>query len=348
MKRKSFFDLFPVPKFLEMPAVGLSLSDDAVRFVEFEHKGNGLRLKRFGEKIIPPTVMHSGHIDDAQALIEALKEFKKQFGLNFIRTALPEEKGYLFQTEIPIINPKEVRESVEFKIEENVPLSLSEIVFDYRVVNVRNDNNYLDVVVCVLPMKVATIYSDIFKAAGLTPLSLSIESQAITQAVIKQGDEGAVLIIHLNKATTGFYVVEKEVVHFSSTITRGSDSLFANLPPALHDSLKKDEKGKKYIPQAFQPEAGKVFSETAKKFISYWDSYKGNTEGKSVEKIIVCGDNAYNRDFLNFIEGGLGIGVQAGNIWTNAFSFDDYIPDISFENSSNFVEAAGLALPFKE
>ncbi len=348
MKKRSFFDLFPVPKFLEMPAVGLSLSDDAVRFVEFEHTTNGLRLKRFGEKIIPPDVMHSGYIENTQALIEILKEFKKSFNLNFIRTALPEEKGYLFQTEIPIIHPKEVRESVEFKIEENVPLSLSEIAFDYHVVNVYNDKNYLDVVVCVLPMKVAMTYSDIFKRAGLTPLSLSIESQAITQAVVKQGDQRAVLIIHLNKETTGFYVVDEEVVHFSSTITRGSQSLFTNLPESARNLLKKDEKGKKYIPQSFQPEAGAIFHDTAKKFISYWDSYKGNTEGKSIEKIIVCGDSRNDKDFLNFISAEIGIPTQSGNIWVNAFSFDDYIPEVSFEDSLNFVEAAGLALPFKE
>ncbi|MDP2705218.1 MAG: pilus assembly protein PilM [Patescibacteria group bacterium] len=348
MKKKSFFDFFPAPKFLKMPAVGLSLSDDAIRFVEYERTLKGLRIKRFGEKAVPTQVMRSGHIENAQSFIEILKEFKKRHNLSFVRTALPEEKGYLFQTEVPIVSPKEVRESIEFKIEENVPLSLSEVVFDYRVVRAREDKNYLEVVVCVLPVKVATMYSDILKAAELTPLSLGIQSQAISQAVIKEGDERAILVLNMDKTTAGFYIVNEGVVHFSSTITRGSQSLFTAFPEEVRESLKKDEKGKKYLPEAFQPEAAAVFRDTIKKFISYWDTYKGNTEGKTIEKIILCGDSSHNQDFLNYISSGTGVLTDTGNVWTNAFSFDDYIPEIPFEKSLLFAEASGLALPIDE
>jgi hypothetical protein len=36
--------------------------------------------------------------------------------------------------------------------------------------------------------------------------------------------------------------------------------------------------------------------------------------------------------------------VEVGNIWSNAFSNDSYIPPISFEDSQGYVVAAGLAL----
>ena len=237
---------------------------------------------------------------------------------------------------------------LEFKIEENVPLSFSEVVFDYRVVQAHKDKNYLEVVVCVLPIKVATTYADILKAAELIPLSLGIQSQAIAQSIIKEGDARAILILNLDKTTAGFYIVSEGVVHFSSTIARGSQSLFTHFSPDARGMVNKDEEGKKHLPEPFQPEAAGVFKDTIKKFISYWDTYKGNTEGKVIEKVILCGDGAYNQDFLNYISSGTGVLTDTANVWINAFSFNDHIPEIPFEKSLLFAEASGLALPIKE
>lgn len=344
MEKKSFFDFFPVPRFLEMPAVGLALSDDAIRFVEYEESFKGLRLKRFGETLLPPSVIRAGHIEDPKTLITFLKETKKKIGVDFVYTALPEEKVYLFQTEIPVVRPKEVRETVEFKIEENVPLSLSEIVFDYHVIYPQFAEDHLDVVVCVLPAKLASMYTDILKAADLTPLSLEIESQAIARAVVKNKDPRPTLVINLSRFKTGFHIINRGVVHFSSTITRGTQSLFGQFPQQVRQALSGDEKGKAYLPPPFQEQTAILFKDTANKFLSYWQTYRGNKENKAIERIIVCGERSFEKDFVNYLGSQTGIATEVGNVWANAFSFDNYIPPLPFNQSLNYAAAAGLAL----
>ncbi|MEK7514508.1 MAG: pilus assembly protein PilM [Patescibacteria group bacterium] len=343
MKKKGFFDFFPVPATLAIPAVGLSLSDDAIRFVELEKTPTSLRLKRYGEKVLPASVIRSGQVDDPHTLIEILKEFKKRFNLNFVYTTLPEEKAYLFQTEIPAIDPKEIHETIEFKIEENVPLSLSEVVFDYRVIS-KDISNSLEVVVCVLPGKMARVYLDVLKSAGLSPLSLEIESQAIARAVVKEGNDSGVLVVNINHFKTAFSIVSQGIVHFSSTIPRGSESLFGGAPAQAAKTLSSDARGKAYTSLSFNQETALVFTETIQKFLSYWQAYRGNSDQTSIERIIMCGDHAADEDFANFLSSKSGISVEVGNIWTNAFTFEEEIPTLRSSDSLNYVAAAGLAL----
>ena len=398
MTQKNFYDFFPPPRFLTLPAIGLFISDDAVRFVEYGQGLKGLELKRYGEKILPPSVVRSGHVENQEVLVDILKEMKKQYGFNFVYAALPEEKAYLFQTEIPIVSPKEIQETIEFKIEENVPLSLSEVVFDYHVTK-GSGGRILDVVVCVLPIKVSSVYADILKAAQLTPLSLEIESQAIVRATIKKGDQRAILIINLSRLKTGFYIASEEIIHFSSTINRGTQSLFGGVSVATKPTIDKQEgqgeeikgfqnKGnvisgdktaistaenvqhteapspknlkntkeisdandiqKEKLSTVFEPEAAEIFKDTAKKFISYWQTYRGNVEGKTIQKIIICGEGSSSEEFANYLGNQTGIPTEIANVWTNAFSFDEYIPPLDFKESVNYVAAAGLALtPYK-
>jgi Tfp pilus assembly PilM family ATPase len=49
---------------------------------------------------------------------------------------LPEEKAYLFTTSIPKVAQKDIRSAIEFKMEENVPIPASDLVFDFLVCKV--------------------------------------------------------------------------------------------------------------------------------------------------------------------------------------------------------------------
>ena len=77
-KEKSFFTrVFPTPKFLAMPAVGIDISDDSIRFVELVNKKEGKILSRFGEYKIPAGLVLNGEIQDVEKLSEELKKIKE-------------------------------------------------------------------------------------------------------------------------------------------------------------------------------------------------------------------------------------------------------------------------------
>ena len=196
---RSFFDFFPTPKFLEMPSPGLSLSDNGIRFIEFTRSRHGLVLKRFDFVPFAIPLIVSGVIQNSELLIKELEAFREKHNLRYIRTSLPEERAYLFTTEIASAQIDHIRTAIEFSIEENVPLSVSESVFDYTKIEQKNSESKKDlrVSVSVFPEQVVREYLEAFRSAGFEPMHFEIESQAIAKAVIGKDDHSTNIILHV-------------------------------------------------------------------------------------------------------------------------------------------------------
>jgi Tfp pilus assembly PilM family ATPase len=319
---ESFFDFFPAPKFLEMPSPGLSLSDAGVRFIEFGEEKHGLILKDFGEASFSPDFMVGGKIENSQGLITALTDFRKEKNIHYIRTTLPDERAYLYTTDVPNVNEKEMRTAVEFTLEENVPLSVSEVVFDYNIlapkegVVLKKDTTRVSV--SVLPRDVVSEYLNVFQAAGFTPLHFEIESQSVAKAIVPRGNKGTFLLLNIGKIKTSVSIVSDWEVSFTSTVSTSED-----------------------LATAF---------EEIKKITVYWQTQadRRNEIAEPFEKIFLCGEGAARPDLATIVSGKTGIRAQVADVWVNVFSLKDYIPDITLEKSLGYASAIGLALKHRK
>ena len=54
--------IFPPPRYLQMPALGMDISDRSLKFVEILEKGGALRLGRFGKRTLPEGLIEAGEI----------------------------------------------------------------------------------------------------------------------------------------------------------------------------------------------------------------------------------------------------------------------------------------------
>ena len=341
--KKSFFDFFPVPKFLEMPSVGISISDTNLRMIELLKNSSGFKLGKFAEKEIPMGVVNSGYVNNKDRLVSILSELKKEYKLNFIKATLPEDKAYLFKTKIPIVENDEIRSSVEFKIEENVPLSLSESIFDYDVIKGNKGDDFITVNVSVLSSKVVQTYLDIFKSAGLSVLSFDTESRSISRAVIKFGDERTYLILNLDKSKVGFYIVSQGIIQFSSMLNVKIETLLPDYD-AKNLSAPQSANTSIYI-KSGASESNSLLKEEISKIFTYWHSHNDGSANSKIEKIIICGEPKY-ADYLNKeLPVGFDAVFETANVWVNAFPADKPIPGISFEESLKFGAAIGVAFP---
>lgn len=338
---KSFFDFFPTPKFLEMPAPGLALTDTGLKFIEFGNGSKGTTIKRYGGASLPKGLIEAGNITDQEGLIRALEDFRKSFNLRYIRTSLPEERAYLFQTTVPKVSPKELRTAVEATIEENVPLSVSEVIFDYAVLKDQEGviGDGIAVSVSVIPEVLVMEYLSVFRSAGFMPLHFDIESQAISKAVIERGDENVSLVVNLNPTKVGLYIVSQGAVSFTSTVAISAPDKSATPPVSGPEASNPDI-------LATYPGLKTLVSEIEKVFM-YWQAQadRQNKRLVPIEKIILCGEEAGRDGVAHYLATTLTTKVELANVWRNAFSFDDYVPSISQKDSLVYAGAVGLALP---
>lgn len=322
--KKQFLDFFPVPQFLLFSMTGITLSDKSVRFTEFKRGSRGLELKHSGEVMLPDGALVSGFIHDKDALIKVFADLRSQYGFRFIRATLPEEKAYLFTTTVDKVPFNDLRDAVAFTIEENVPVSLEKSVFDFEVIGDSAGKQEVRVAVAVLPLKVVSTYIEVFKAAGMIPVSFDIESQAIARAIVPKDDMRAHLIVNITDGRIGFYVVEDGVVEFSST------SVLNSVPT----NGAADSRGIKI---------------ELRKMFTFWNTRldKRGMPARKIEKVLLIGSGARDDALVSELTSGIDVECALGNVWENAFSFNEHLPGVPYEESLIYAGAIGAALPVK-
>lgn len=320
--KKSFFNLFPTPEYLLLSNAGLSITDDGVRFVELERGlfGQELKLTRHEKIPLPEGVVQSGFINDEEKLTSILSGLSERHGLKYVYATLPEERAYLFTTYIDKVPKEGLRDAVAFIIEANAPVSLANSVFDFEVVEESKETGKIKVAVSVISKKVADFYMQVFSAAGITPVSFDIESQAIARAVLPAGDRGTHLIINLSDKKAGFYVVEDRVVQFTTTVSFGS-SIHTN------DSHTNDLKN----------EMSKVWS--------FWDTRESTTDRRKIGRIIFCGSHAGDKKLVTELTTDYSASVSVADVWGNVGVSVSDLPEDIYKDSLEYASAIGLALP---
>lgn len=356
---KSIFKYFPTPNFLDMSHSGVDISPTAIRFVELIKTPHGLKLGGFGEQTLPKPLVNGESLVADLDLIAALKKLQRAEQLSLVEVSVPEEKAYIYTTEVPEGDDESIRNNIEFHLEENVPISLADAVYDYFIIRNNEKAGTIFASVSVVPLSVVQEYIDLFAKAGMTVVSFLTENQAMTRAVIAKGDKRTALIVSLGLRKTVLSIVSEEAVQFTTTAPIGSEDFTAAIMKEFGvDAVKAEQiKKEKGFVRSKENEAlflslistASALKDEINHIYTYWESNREKNKGNSfitpIDHIILSGQDASIIGFREYIAVSMKTDVELGNVWANLFSFDEEIPPIEYLESLSYGNAIGLALP---
>lgn len=323
-------------------------------------------IVKYGEKTIPVGTIESGIIKDQTILTKVLADLVVEQELSEVIVSLPEEEAYVIRLSLPAIDPAELRESLEFQIEEHIPLSASEIVFDFEILAdpalapppAGRAGEY-DLSLSAFPKDIIVDYSKTLAAADLRPLAAEIEAQAIARSVVRAGDERLTMIVDFGKTRTSFFIASGAMVLFTTTAQHiGGENITKAVQKNLNVNYEEAEKLKieqglltvkkrRELFFAILPIVS-VLRDEITKHSSWWESRRrappSGRFDRSIERIIICGGQATLPGLVDYLNLNLDWPVELGNPWTNIFSFEDYIPPINLNQSLRYTTSLGLAL----
>jgi type IV pilus assembly protein PilM len=351
--RGALLSVFPTPPHVAMLSGGIDISQGSVKCVLLSEHGDSVKLKAFAETALPEGVVVNGDIEQEDKLVDVLRSFRLRNGIHYASASLPEKKAYIYQTLIPR-ETKNLKSGVEFDFEAHVPLPPKEAIFDFEPV--RRLESGTVVSVTAYAKRIVQEYQSVFEKAGITLRSLEVESQALARAVVGLSDRTkTVLMIDFGKHTTRIAIVQYGVVAFTATVDVGGDAMTQavmkrmNVPEPEAEKIK-NEKGflmspaNKDLVEALMSTVSVVKDEVVK-HMSYWNNPSSDdVPRKPIERAIICGGNANLRGFPEYLEGFLNVPVSIANVWSNALSFDTYVPHMQFSDSLEYATAIGLSL----
>ncbi|MEI6280626.1 MAG: type II secretion system protein GspL [bacterium] len=350
-----FFSLtFPYPSFLMPSSFGLDISDESLKFIELVTTQKGIRVGRYGERSIPPGVIESGRIKDSKRMEEILLSLRKEVGVKSVRVSLPEEQVYLFQLRLEKQGLKNVKEGIEFALEDHVPIQAEDAIFDYDLV--KEDEQTLEVQVATIPKNIIENYLSIFKRSKILVQSFELEAQAISRSIIKKGDMETYMIVDFGKKRTGIFIVSSGIVMFTFTLDLGGETLNRVIQKSFSVSAEEAEKMKQEYGLERNAPNKEVFAvllnsvsilrdEISKHFI-YWQTHK-NEEGNNnppIKKIIFCGGDSNLIGLVDYIAISIKSPVEMADAWINILDTKSYVPEMSLRQALSFSTALGLAL----
>jgi type IV pilus assembly protein PilM len=353
----TFARYLPPPQFLTMPSLGVDISDTSLKYIQFGEEKRGMKpLLTWGEIEIPTGVLDRGYVHDQKQLTAVLKECKVKTGATFIRVSLPEERAYLFETEIKRSTPtKEIRSLLEFRLEENVPIPAREAFFDYDILEAETTDKTLRVVVAAYARETILNYFDACNEAGLIPLSFEVEAQAMVRSVLPSAAAGAHMLVDFGKTRTGVGIVLDGVLMYTSTIDFGGNQL-SEVLRKVHGQITEGElttikntqgliKGvhdtRSY--DALISTISVIKDELAAR-IQYWHSGDYKPETRRIQSVTLCGGSSNLKGLPEYFTETLGVTTKRADVWQNAFSVARHIPPISVRHSYGYATAIGLAL----
>ena len=355
----SFSHIIPTPSFLTMPATGLDISDTSLKYISFTSSWSKKerKIKQWGDITFPNGVLERGQLNDLAQLVAVLKEFKSKTNAEFVRVSLPEERAYLFETEIKKSTPsKEVRGLLEFKLEENVPIPSRDVHFDYTILPQKNTNRSVSVAVAAYAKETIQKYYEACIEAGLYPISFEIEAQAMARAVIPGDFTGAVMLVDFGRTRTGVGIAYKGVLLYTSTIDGGGDYLSQALRKVVgqdvseHDiTIIKNTQGlirgvnSSVVHEALLEAVTSIKDELATR-MQYWHLRNGNSAERRISSIVLSGGSANLKGLPSYLTEQLMVPAVRGNVWENALSLTETIPPIDRQHSFGYATAIGLAL----
>ncbi len=350
---------------LEKEAFGLDISDLSLKIIKLKKRGELFSLVSSYEMEIKAGIIEKGVVQDEDALAKIIKVACKEvvgekLNTKYVIASLPEEKSFLQVIQMPKMDETELKSAILFEAENYIPLPMSEVYLDFQTIRPIKDHlNHLDVLIVAMPKKIVNSYVASIKKAGLIPIALEVESEAIVRALVKnETSNSPMVLIDFGRNSTDFIIFAGRSIQFTCSIPVSSEQLTVAISTSLEIDLKKAERLKikytlsdinnnarsKKILEAMNPILNDLVAQI-KKYLNFYQDHTSHehiSSDERIQKILMCGGGANLAGLPKLLSEKLGIPVELSDFWIN-FSPTRKNKHM-YQNYLSFATALGLAL----
>ena len=321
--------------------VGLDISDLSIKLVQLNKIRGKIKIQALGKLTLPPGVITNGVINDRAELIKAIKKIIAAPGYGKVSSeeaavCLPESKTFIKRIEVAK-SPNSLADVIGAEIEKHVPMSKSEIYYDWQVTAELADK--YQVLIGAAPKEIVDQYAQLLDDAKLSVAAMEIEPTAICRCLLKEEAPEAkpaaaplkpgrtaplnygIIDIGANHTCLIFY--SDNTIVFSVSMPISGEEITAKISRTLDLTPEQAEKAK-IICGLDETKANgvikKILEETIKNLISKikeaLDFYE-NYYGGKLNKILLCGGGGNITELGKIIAQEFSIKVETADALTN-------------------------------
>ena len=163
------------------------------------------------------------------------------------------------------------------------------------------------------------------------------------------------MIVDFGKTRMGVGIVHQGVLMYTSTIEIAGVQLSQDMRGVLGELAESELTKIKNTKGLLRTKDNEAIATILEKYATtiadelgirmhYWHSRGIDRDEREIKKIILCGGSANLFGLPEFLSQKLAVPVERAHVWTNAFSLDEHVPQITRRYSYGYATAIGLAL----
>ena len=329
---------------------GIDIGTNALRVVQLSGGGKKYSLKSFAFAPLPPGTTQSDSRLDYQKISRMIQDLTKQAGISTknVVAAIPGTSTFNTIVKIPPMSQAELEKAIKYQAEQNIPLKIEEVKYDYQIIKEDGATKELTVMIIAATKAKVEQLLDILENAGLNVIALETSTVAMARSLAKP-EVPLAMILDIGSTTTEIAVIENGILVQTRSFPLAGFGMTRSISQQLGLDMSQAEQFKQRFGLSQDKLEGQVFKAIEPILRNILDEAIRSTKfyeeqfGKSVQRIILTGGVSRMPLIAEFIKSYTGMEVMFGNPWTNV-SYASNLNDSIMSVAPEFATSVGLAM----
>ncbi len=226
--------------------VGLDIGSRTIKAGEVVESKKGLVLKRFGMIDIPPGAIEDGSINDADAVVEAIKQLYKTYGFreNNVAVSIGGYSVIVKKINVQNMPEEQLQETIQFEAEQYIPFDISDVNLDFQILGESEHNpNQMSVFLVAAKKDMVHEYINLINTAGLNPVIIDVEAFALQNVFeMNYPDEiENIALIDIGAAKTSLNIIKESASVFMRDVALGCAQINHKISSMIGCSIEEAE-----------------------------------------------------------------------------------------------------------
>lgn len=307
------------------PIVGLDVGTSAVRAAQVSSGRSGYALTAYGQIPLIPGSVVDGEIRDPGAVSEAISLLWKRSKLRSKKVVigLANQRVVVRQVELPFLEEKELRSSIQFQVAEHIPMPVEEAELDFQVLSdytTDEGEHMMSVLLVAAASDMVERFVDTVQTAGLEVVGVDLTPFAVARAISpaargEEGIAGAQAIVDVGAGVTNIIVHVGGEPRFVRILLVGGDDITAALARELNVDQEEAEAIKLDLSKGVGTmDARRILSREVDSLVEEIrgsiDYYNSREEGETVATVLLTGGGSRAQGLLQKMETSLRTTVE--------------------------------------
>ena len=334
--------------------IGLDVGSSAIKMVALHQTRGGYQVEAADIELLPAGTIVDGVIARPEGVVSSINRIYDSQNIkdNQVASSVSGHAVIVKKIVLPVSNPGEVAESIQWEAEQYIPFDIADVYLDYHLLGPTEDGTGTNVILVAAKRETIDSQSDVIAISGRQPMVMDIDAFALHNAYevnYLPEPDSVTALLNIGASIMNVNIAAGDQFIFTRDIGMGGNYYTEYVQRDLGVTLEEAEQYKKGgAPEELKLTVSSVLQSVSEilalEVQKTFDYFRTTSEFEEMQRIYICGGASRTEGLREYLQETFQVPVEYLNPF-QAFKVNGAkLPDSASEYGSEFTVAVGLAL----